>query len=74
MNTKQLIDEVISLPLEERALVIDTLLKSLNQPKSIIDQKWALIAKRRVAELRGGTVRPVSGKEVFEKIWNKYEK
>ena len=74
MKTKQLIDEAMSLPVEERVLVIDTLLKSLNQPQSIIDQKWALIARQRVAELRGGAVKPVSGKEVFEKIWNKYER
>ena len=74
MNTKQLIEEAISLPVEERALVIDILLKSLNQPESIIDQEWALVAKRRLAELREGSVEAVPGQEVFERIWKRFDK
>ncbi len=74
MNTKQLIDEAVSLPVEERALVVDSLLRSLNQPESEIDKKWAIVAKHRLEELRSGTVQAVSGQEVFKKIWNRFEK
>lgn len=73
MNTKELIDEVVSLPVEERALVIDSLLRSLNQPESEIDKKWAAVAKRRLAEMRSGSVAAVPGEEVFEKIWKRFE-
>lgn len=72
MKTADLIAEAISLPVEERARVVDLLLKSLNPPETEIDQKWALVAKRRLAELRTGEVVAVPGNEVFRKIWNRF--
>ena len=74
MNTKELIDEAVSLPVEERALVIDSLLRSLNQPESEIDKKWAAVAKRRLAELRSGSIEAIPGQDVFDKIWKRFEK
>ena len=74
MNTKELIDEAISLSIEDRALVIDTLLKSINPSTSDIDQKWASLAKKRLAELRAGKVRAIPGDEVFNNIWNRFDK
>ena len=71
MNTKELITEVISLPVEERAVVVDSILKSLNPPESEIDKRWISIAKRRLSELRTGKVKAVPGEEVFNKIWNR---
>jgi putative addiction module component (TIGR02574 family) len=73
MNTKQLIDEAVSLPVEERAFVVDSLLRTLNQPDSEIDKKWAVEAKRRLAELRSGKVQAIPGDEVFAKVWKRFE-
>ncbi len=74
MNTKQLIDEAVSLPVEERALVVDSLLRSLNQPESEIDKQWAKEAKMRLDELRSGRVEVISGEDVFKKVWERFEK
>lgn len=74
MNTKQLIDKAVSLPVEKRALVIDSLLRSLNQPESEIDKIWAKEAKRRLNELRSGRVKAIPGEEVFKKVWDRFEK
>lgn len=74
MNTKQLIDEAVSLPVEERALVVDSLLRSLNQPESAIDKQWSEEAKHRLVELRTGRTVPIPGNEVFKKVWNRFEK
>ena len=72
MKTKDLIAEAISLPVEERAMVVDSLLKSLNPPESEIDQKWAAVARRRLAQLRSGEVQALPGDEVFKKIWRRF--
>jgi len=31
------------------------------------------VAKRRLSAIKSGSVKPVPGKEVFEKIWRKFE-
>lgn len=72
MKTKDLIAEAISLPVEERAMVVDSILKSLNPPELDIDQKWASVAKHRLKELRSGAVKGIPGDEVFKKIWKKF--
>ena len=74
MNTKQLIDEVVSLPVEERALIVDSILRSLNQPESRIDREWAIEANQRLSELKSGGVEAISGNEVFSKIWSRFDK
>ena len=72
MKTKELIAEAISLPVEERALVVDSLLRSLNPPESEIDKKWAAVAKQRLKELRSGEVTAVPGDDVFKRIWQRF--
>ncbi|MCQ8105286.1 addiction module protein [Methylomonas sp. SURF-2] len=74
MNTKQLIDEAVSLPVEARVLVVDSLLRSLNRPEPELDKPWVEVAKRRLAEIRNGSVVAVPGQDVFEKIRNRFEK
>lgn len=70
-KTQQLIDVAVSLPVEEHALVVESLLRSLNRPDSEMDEKWAEEATRRLSELRMGRVETVSGSEVFRKIWER---
>lgn len=72
MKTEDLLREIESLPVEERARVADSVLKSLNPPESEIDKKWAEVAKRRLREIQSGTVKSVSGEEVFDEIWNRF--
>lgn len=73
MTTKELIAEAVSLPVEERAMVADSILRSLNAPESDIDRKWAAVAQRRLAELRSGQVKPIPGDQVFTRIWKRFE-
>ena len=73
-KTQDLIDEAISLPIEERAILVDSLLQSMNPSKKENDQKWTLEAKRRFEELRSGKVQSIPGEEVFAKIWKRFKK
>jgi len=70
MTTKKIIERVLSLPVEERALIADPLLRSLNKPDTDIDAKWIEVAKSRLEDLRSGKVTPIPGDEVFAKASN----
>jgi putative addiction module component (TIGR02574 family) len=72
MKTKKLIEEALSLPIEERAIIADSLLKSLNMPDPAKDVKWAEVAKRRLRELRSGKVKPIPGDQVFSEILGRF--
>jgi hypothetical protein len=68
MKTADLILEIQSLPVEERARVADCILRSLNQTVSEVDQKWADLATKRLQDIQAGTVKPMAGCVVFGKI------
>ena len=72
MKTKDLIAEAVDLPIEERAMVVDSILKSLNPPESDIDKKWVTVAKQRLKELRSGEVEAIPGDDVFQKMWKRF--
>jgi putative addiction module component (TIGR02574 family) len=71
---KEIIEEAESLPIEERVVVIDSLLRTINPPIAEIDIEWIKVAQRRLTELRSGQVRAVPGNEVFARIRNRFEK
>ena len=68
----EIIHEAESLPVEERTVVVDSLLRSLNPPDPEIDRKWAAVAKRRLEELRSGRVKPVPADDVFARIRERF--
>ncbi len=70
---KEIIEEVASLPVDERAMVADSILRSLNASDPEIDAKWAQVAQRRLAELRAGDVKSIPGEQVLTKIWKRFE-
>ena len=72
MEIKKIIEEAISLPVEERALIADSILRSLNPVESEIDKKWIKIAKDRLNDLKSGKIKSVPGDEVFNKIWKSF--
>ena len=74
MTTKEIIEQALSLPVEERAFIADSLLRSLNMPNDDIDAKWAKVAKRRLQGLRSGKVKAVPGDIVFDRALKRLSK
>ena len=67
---KDLIDEADALPAEERAIVVDSLFRSLNPPEFRIYEKWAAVAQGRLKEIQSGAVETVPGEDLFAKLWD----
>lgn len=54
---------------QERFIVIDGLLLSLDEPNKKVDEIWAIEAEKRLAAYRSGKLKGVPFEEVFgEKI------
>ena len=73
MKTDDLILEIQSLAVEERARVADCILRSLNQTVSEVDQKWADLAAWRLQDIQTGVVKLVVGEDVFAEIWRRFD-
>ena len=73
-NLAKIEREVMSLAPEERASLVDSLLRSINPPELDTDKEWAVVARKRLSEMRSGKVKPVPGEEVFERVRNRFDK
>ncbi len=64
-----IIDEVVSLPVEKRAELVDILIQSLNPPvDGEIDKLWVKEADNRFHDLKTGKVKAIPVEEVFSEI------
>lgn len=67
-GTEEITREPTALPVEERALVVDSLLRSLNRPELPVEQEWIAVARRRLADLRAGRAPAVPGERLAARI------
>jgi putative addiction module component (TIGR02574 family) len=71
-GTRDLIDEATSLPIDERILVVDALLKTINSPNEEVDAAWGTTAQKRLEALRSGAMHGIPADEVFAKIRGRF--
>lgn len=70
-----LVDEVISLPVDQRAELIDILIKSLNPAvDNKIEKLWAKEAEHRAEEIRKKNVKTIPDDEVIAGIRKRFKK
>jgi len=68
-------EDALSLPTENRLILVEKLLKSLNLPiNEDIERLWAEEAELRVSQIESGKAKLVPGEDVFAKIKEKYKK
>ena len=73
-GTKELINEATSLPIDERILVVDALLKTINSPNLEVDSTWGIAAEKRLDALRIGAVHGIPADEVFARIRDRFDR
>jgi len=70
-GVKEIVDEASALPVEERAIIVDSLLRTLNSPDAAIDALWVGLASKRLAELESGKVDGIPISKVAEQVRNR---
>lgn len=65
MSSKEILEQALKLKPVERILVVEGLLKSLDEPDKKLDAIWAEEAEKRLQAYREGRLEGVSMEEVF---------
>ena len=69
MTIEQLAAEALNLPSEERALLADRLVESLDAAAlNHLDELWMAEAQRRLEEVRSGRVQTIPGEEAAARV------
>ncbi|WP_457673701.1 addiction module protein [Thiolapillus sp.] len=65
MGSKELLEQALTLKPEEKAMLIEGLLNSLDEPDSRLDSLWAEEAEKRLRAYREGRLQAVPLEKVF---------
>ena len=66
MSTRELLDEAMKLKPEERFTLVESLIKSLDEPDKKLDAIWAEEAERRLKAYREGKLEGIPVEEIFK--------
>ena len=69
-DTKQILENALALPAIDRAVIVESLLTSLDHPDANIDEIWAEEAEKRLAAFDAGQMEAISADEVFQEFEN----
>ena len=65
MPVAMMVKQIENYPIEDRVMMADAIIASLNGVRPEYEEAWADVAQSRLAELRFGKVKGVAGSEVF---------
>ena len=67
MPATMMLEQIASYPVEDRVMMADALIESLNGIDPDVDAAWGAVARRRMRELRTGKVRGIPVSAVFSR-------
>ncbi len=67
MDTKNIIQNALSLTPAERLLIIETLSKSLSEPDKDIDKYWKEEVERRYEQFVNGKIKAIPYEDIIKK-------
>ena len=70
MPVAMMLEQIASYPVEDRVMMADAIIESLNGIDSDVDAAWGAVARRRMRELRSGKVRGIPASVVFSRVRN----
>ena len=65
MPVAMMVKQIENYPVEDRVMMADAIIASLNGVRPECEEAWADVAELRLAELRLGKVKGVAGSDVF---------
>ena len=65
MSCKEILEQAMMLKAEERFMIVESLLKSLDEPDRNIDEIWAEEAEKRLKAYRDGKLEGIPMEDVF---------
>ena len=65
MPVAMMVKQIENYPVEDRVMMADAIIASLNGVRPEYEESWADVAGVRLAELRLGKVKGVAGSDVF---------
>lgn len=72
MNNKEILKQAIALKPDERFMIVEGILKSLDESDEKIDAIWAQEAKKRLEAYRKGELKGIPIEEIFENNRRKF--
>ena len=66
MDSKEVLEQALALRPDERFSVVEGILRSLDEPDTLLDAIWAEEAEKRLRAYREGNLEGIPMKEVFK--------
>lgn len=68
MSSKEILEQALKLKPEEKFMVVEGIIKSLDNPDISIDTIWAEEAEKRLQAYRSGRLEGIPMKDIFEEL------